>query len=194
MDDLSTPIEYLKNNSELPAAIDTRGNVDQSAQLNYNDLLKNTDDNHQPVEQDNVHQDIQHTSPIVHQQPQQNIQFQQNQNTQQQDYMDQRMYSQRPSQQPMIQSQIPNYPQHPKQYQQSPKKESLFETIQKDFIVVLICSIFVNSSIMQSMFKRYLHFMFDSSNSMNTIGVLINSIFVAILVIVLNNINLSVNM
>ena len=89
MDDMSTSIEQLRNNSELPAPIDTRGNIDSTSSLDYNELLKNADniqdlDNASSVNERPVQQQQMQQQQMQQQMQQQQIQQQQMQQQQMQ--------------------------------------------------------------------------------------------------------------
>ena len=206
MDEFATPIDQLRNKSELPAPIDTRGAVDASSSLDYNELLKNADH----IQENNHVSNNEHQQPISEQiqhDEQQIQQHQMQQQMQQQQMQQQQMQQQQMQQQQQFQQNTyPNnsntYPNNNNTYpnntniHQNNKQNNIssnLDVIQKDFVLVLICSLLIHSNITQSFFQKYIKFMFIDKE-ISTIGILSNAVILSILIVVVRNINLSVNM
>ena len=182
---MSTPIEVIRNGNELPAPLDTRGGgIDPTASLDYNDLLRKASEqapeqelDSRPPQQVQQHIPQQMSQPAPHQfnppvmeplhinMPPQNY------------YYDSYPIQNSQQTQPKIQKK---------------EKPNKFDEIQKEFIIVLISSLFINSSVVQSFLLKNISIMFSEGN-ITTAGILINAILIGLIVVGLKNIQFSIN-
>ena len=116
----------------------------------------------------------------------------------QQQQMQQQMQQQQMQQQQFHQNTYPNnnntnHNSNDNNKNKQNNTSSNLDIIQKDFLLVLICSLLIHSNITQSFFQKYIKFMFIDKE-ITTMGILSNAIILSVLIIIIKNINFSVNM